>query len=107
MYDYSLTPTKREQIRENVKKVVKNMLRSGKVNGPSSNESTTTTDDSSIFSRTSKAMKMMVLTDHHHDNKSVGTLSMDGDSGSVSLNLKKLSAAQDKIDNEIDDLAQY
>ena len=84
----------------------KKMLRSGKQYGTSSNESTTT-NDSSIFSRTSKAMKMMVLTDNHHDNKSVGTLSMDGDSGSVSLNLKKLSAAQDKIDNEINDLAQY
>ena len=82
------------------------MLRSGKAYGPSSNESTTT-DDSSIFSRTSKAMKMMVLTDNRHDNKSVGTLSMDEDSGSVSLNLKKLSAAQDKIDDEINDLAQY
>ena len=60
------------------------MLRSGKVYG-----SVSTDDDSSVFSRTSKAMKMMALTEHHNDNKSVGTLSMDEDLCSVSLNLKK------------------
>ena len=83
----------------------KKKLRSGKEYGSAlvSND-----DDSSIFSHTSKAMKLMTITDNK-DTKSVGTLSMMDDEGAstITSNLRKLNEAENKIDAEIDDLAQY
>lgn len=106
-----LTTTSTSKVRTDQRKrekmTRKKVLRSGKAYG-SSNTVSSTEDDSSTYSRTSKAMKMMTLSPNNDcDNKSVGTLSMDEGSSSVSLNLKKLNAAQDKIDDEINDLAQY
>ena len=53
-------------------------------------------------------MKLMTITDNK-DTKSVGTLSMMDDEGAstITSNLRKLNEAENKIDVEIDDLAQY
>ncbi len=95
----------RSEQRKREKDGQRKVLRSGKEYGTAL---VTTDDDSSIITHTSKAMKLMTLVEHQNDNTSVGTLSMmDEGASTVSSNLRKLNAAENKIDNEINDLAQY
>ena len=58
-------------------------------------------DDETTFSHTSKAMKMM--TTAASDNKSLGTLS-EAEISTISKNLRKLGAAEKRIDEEIEDI---
>ena len=68
----------------------------------------TTDDDLSIITHTSKAMKLMTLVEHQDKDNSVGILSMmDEGASTVSSDLQKLNTAENKIDDEINDLAQY
>ena len=53
-------------------------------------------------------MKLVTLAEDQHENQSVGTLSMtDEGASTISSNLRKLNEAENKIDDEINDLTQY
>ena len=50
----------------------------------------------------------MTLAEDQHENQVVGTLSMTDDGASTnSSNLRKLNEAENKIDDEINNITQY